>query len=178
MLISAVMEKPSVLYHASFKRDIEVFEPRNETVRDTDEGPQVFATPDKRLATAFMIPTNDTWANSGAFNGVPYLVVGDEEKFRNLDKGGAIYTLPSDTFNTDPTKGLGDMEWTSSEAVRPVAKEEYESALEAMLHIGVQVYFVDMATYRATQNAEDHGYSILKGLLSLNEHRNINPVSF
>lgn len=45
--------RPKILYHASPNRSINVFEPRREKVRDPEEGPVVFATPDKALASAF-----------------------------------------------------------------------------------------------------------------------------
>ncbi len=168
--------KPPYLYHASASRDITSFEPRSGSVRDSSEASRVFATPDKRLATVFLVSTDDSWANSGLFNGVPYLIVGDENRFRQADKGGAIYSLPNDTFSSDPNKGLGDYEWTSDKEVLPISNEEYDSALEAMLESGVQVYFTDMETYQAFQNAEDHGLSILRNLMSENKKRDINLV--
>ena len=137
------MEKPSALYHGSSNREIARFEPRSEKVRDPQEGPKVFATSDKRMASAFIVGADDSWANSGMHNGVPYLVISDRQRFEQLDQGGAIYHLPPDTFETDPNKGLGTVEWTSSESVEPFHKEEHQSALEAMLEQGVQVYFVD-----------------------------------
>ncbi len=172
------MEKPITLYHGSSNREIKRFEPRSEKVRDPKEGPKVFATSDRRMASVFMVGADDSWANSGTHNGVPYLVISDRERFEKLDKGGAIYHLPSDTFESDPYKGLGSIEWTSSEPVEPFHKEEHRSALEAMLEHGVQVYFVDPDTYEQTQTAPDHGFSILKSAISENQRRDINPIPF
>ena len=172
------MEKPSVLYHGSSNKEIERFDPSAKKVRDEAEGPKIFATPDKRMASVFIVGVDDSWGNSGQHNGVPYMIISDRERFTALDQGGAIYHLPNDTFTTDPNKGLGELEWASSEPVRPTHKEEHESALEAMLNHGVQVYFVDKATYDAIQSAPDHGLSILKTTTSENQRQNINPSEF
>lgn len=170
------MEKPTTLYHGSSNKEIERLEPSSKKVRDRAEGPKVFATPDKRMASVFMIGVDDSWGNSGQHNGTPFMVISDRERFESLDKGGAIYHLPGDTFTSDPEKGLGDLEWASSESVQPVHREDHESALEAMLNHGVQVYFVDKDTYHSFQTDHDHGLSILRTTESENQRRNINPV--
>ncbi len=168
------MEKPEKLYHASADRTIERFEPRADSVRDRAEGPQVFAAPDKATASMFIVPTDDRWVRKGAFDGVPYMVISDKQKFTELDKGGAIYHLPNGTFQTNPNKGMGSLEWTSAEPVEPLAKEEYESGLETMLENGVQVYFVDAGTFAAITGSRDHGLSLLQASESENQRRGIN----
>lgn len=171
------MKKPEYLYHASPNKNIDVFEPRAETVRDPNEGPVVFATTSEAKASKFLVPTNDNWSESGAFNQVNYIVISDEERFRNLDKGGSIYTIPSDTFYQDPKIRGGSSEWVSKEPVKPVAKEDFESGLDTMIEFGVQVYFVDKKTFEKIQNSEDHGYEILKKLDSENKKRNMNIIN-
>ena len=172
------MEKPSVLYHGSSNKEIERVEPSAKKVRDGAEGPKIFATPDKRMASVFIVGVDDSWENSGQHNGVPYMVISDRERFSALDHGGTIYHLPSDSFTSDSEKGLGELEWASNEPVQPTHKEEHELALEAMLNHGVQVYFVDKATYDAFRSAPDHGLSILRTTTSENQRQNINPVEF
>lgn len=168
------MIRPAVLYHASENKNIEIFEPKAETVRDPEEGPVIFATPDKILASIFIVPTNDSWAQSGLFNGIHYFVCSDREKFKKLDKGGAIYTLLSDTFEYNPSKGLREKEWVSKLSVKPIDKEEFKSGLEAMLNFGVQVFFVDKETFKVIEEADDHGLKILSDLRSVNQERNLN----
>lgn len=164
-------EKPAVFYHASTNKDIQEVEPRRRSYRDSNEGPVVFAAPDKALASIFLLPAR----YSGKFNGIPYAVITDpREDFLNKDKGGRIYTLPGDTFGNDPAKGLGTEEWTSKERIKPTESVEYESALDAALEQGVQVYFVDEATNQAIKESNDHGLSILEGIKSENQRRNIN----
>lgn len=171
------MEKPSHLYHGSSNREITRFEPRALKVRDASEGPAVFATSDKRMATVFMIGVDDSWGNSGMHNGVPYMIISDRKRFEDLDQGGAIYHLPGETFDSDPSKGLGEVEWTSPEVVKPAHREDHKSALEAMLNHGVQVYFVDRETYEAYRAAPDQSLPLLRSLESENQKQGVNPVA-
>ena len=166
---AAELKKPAVLYHASSNTEIEEFEPRAESVRDKDEGPMVFASPDRAFATCFLVPTDDSWAKIGRFGepgkkGPWHVVVSDRDRFEELDHGGAIYTLPSESFSTDPTKGVGTTEWTSPVAVKPIAKEVMQSGLQAMLEAGVQVYFVDRETFERIKQSDDHGKEVIDGL--------------
>lgn len=157
-------EKPPVLYHASKSADIDVFEPRIGKRRDELEGAQVFATPSKAVATMFLVETDRSWVDSGAMDSTPFIVISDKERFSQLDTGGYIYSLPSDSFDTDLEKGLRELEYTSTEPVTPNQKEFVPSALQAMIENGVSVYFVDKETWQAMQDSDDDGESILKSL--------------
>ena len=86
-------EKPSVLYHAS-RNGIGIFEPRTDTARDENEGPKVFATPSRAMTSIFLVDCDDSWVSSGAMNDVPYIIISDEERYKSLDKGGTVYSLP------------------------------------------------------------------------------------
>lgn len=166
-------EKPPFLYHGSPHGQIDEFEPRQKSVRDPNEGPRIFATPELSLATIFM--SEQKISESGKFDDIPYaVIVGSKEAFIAKDKGGHVYVLPSDKFKTDPDKGLGENEWTSEERVKPIKKLEFKSTLDAMLENGVQVYFVDEGTNRKIKKSADHGLSILSNLKSENELRGIN----
>lgn len=154
-------EKPKVLYHASSNRGIEVFEPRIGKRRDENEGAQVFATPSKAMATIFLVETDDGWTKSGSMDGTPYIIISDKERFESLDNGGTIYSLPSDSFETDLEKGLQELEYTSRESVVPTDGESFDSALEAMLENGAKIYFVDQETFQKIQDSNDHGESIM-----------------
>lgn len=160
---------PPVFYHASTNGDIQVFTPRAERVRDASEGPQVFATPSKALATVFIVKTDDSWANSGTISGVPYMIISDRERFETLDIGGYIYELPPETFTNDATKGLGHLEGTSAVPVVPTGKEYFKSGLDAMLDAGVQVYFLDKETYLWFKNDPSHMAENLNQLTSENQ---------
>jgi len=169
-------EKPSFLYHGSRHKDIEELEPRDESVRDLNEGPVVFATQELALATIFMVREV---VESGRFNDIPYaVIIGSRESFVENDKGGHIYILPVDTFGSDSKKGLGGYEWTSREKVKPSQKIEYSSRLDAMIENGVQVYFVDEVTCQKIKISKDDVLSILQNMESENQKRGINFRSF
>lgn len=167
------MNKPSILYHASPNKNIDVFEPRDEHVRDIDEGPVVFATPHKDLASCFLFENDDSWVSISRFNGVQVIIISDRERFEREDYGGVIYELPSDTFVHEIRGGAKD-EWTSRVSVKSNNKTEYKSALEAMLELGVQVYFVDKSIFGKIKDSKDNGMAILRTLDSENKLKNIN----
>lgn len=172
------MKKPKYLYHASSNKNIKVFEPKADSVRHPDEGPVVFATTSEKNASKFIVPCNDSWSNLGRFNGVNYALYCDKAKFIKEDKGGAIYTFSSDNFYHETKFGGTSDEWVSKSSVTPVSKRIYESGLEAMLSLGVQVYFVDKKVFENIKNSNDHGYSIVSNLQSENMRKNINVEKF
>lgn len=171
---SQEQKKPQFLYHASPNTKITTFEPRAQSVRDETEGPKVFATPDHAYATMHMVPVDDSWTQITTFDGVHYIVISDEQRFHDLDKGGAIYSLPSTAFENDPQKSETGREWTSKTAVSPTNKDAYQSGLEAMIANGVRVYFVDRPMFEKIQTAQNCGYDILQTLESENQKREKN----
>lgn len=172
---SKQMGRPKVLYHASMNKNLKVIKPRALRTRDKSEGPVIFATPIKAIASIFLVPTNDTWTRSGLFGDVVYFICGDKQRFAKLDKGGAIYTIPSKNFGTNPNKGLGSKEWTGKQPVVPLRKEIFRSGENAMLSMGVQVFFVDKSTFKAIAISKDHGNKIIRSAVSQNRKLNINP---
>src|SRR5687767_10509331 len=124
------MKKPKFLYHGSPIRGLKVIEPRAISIRDHNEGPVVFATPDLVLASMFIVPVDDSFVNMGYVGETPIFHCGDKKRFLELDKGGAIYILSSEAFSFDSNKGMGDLEWTSTQAVVPIKEMVYDSALD------------------------------------------------
>jgi hypothetical protein len=171
--------KPRILYHGSNSKNLTELEPRAQGVRDESEGNVIFAALDPALASIFITRTYQD-GHSGKFcSACPYyFVYSDEEKFKKLDVGGAIYFLPIDSFYTMPNKGLGTNEWVSKSKVKPLFKIEFASSLQAMMHFGVQVFFVSSETFAQIKNSSDHGKSILLKLRSENEklEKNYFPV--
>lgn len=161
------------LYHASPNKHIEIFEPRNEHVRDINEGPVVFATPHKDLASCFLFKNDDSWVNISRFNDVQVIIISDSEKFVVEDQGGSIYELPVGTFLHE-IRGDAKDEWTSRVAVKPKDKIDYSSSLKAMLELGVQVYFVDKSIFEKINDSKDNGMAILRTQTSENQLRNKN----
>jgi hypothetical protein len=163
------VKKPDVLFHASWNTHIDRFEPRKDTVRDPLEGPVVFATPDKAYASCFLVPTDDSWVKIGRYTedgvtGSWKVVVSNEQRFRKLDRGGAIYHLPAESFSFHPQRNIGEIEWTSTDEVTPTGKEIFASGLGAMQENGVDVYFVDQQTFERIRASNDHGKSIIETL--------------
>lgn len=170
-------EKPPFLYHGSPHKGIEEFEPRISKGTGEEFGAMVYATPDLATASAFLAEVKKEWS-AGRFGDTFYVLIPfPREEFIKNDKGGHIYVLPSDTFESDPKRGLGEYEWASKTSVKPTKKIEYPSALDAMLENGVQVYFVDDNTYKQIKESNDHGFSILKNIESENQKRGTNIKS-
>jgi len=173
-------EKPPFLYHASQNRNIEEFTPRAEKVRDANEGPVVFATPDLALATTFLVRADDAWSQKGKINGITYIAIRGEKKFRQRDKGGSIYRLSSNSFDFDPHKGMGKDEWVSKNSVKPLEKTDVDSALEAMITNGVQVYFVEKKSFYNLVYAKsgEEILDVLESMQSENKKRGKNVFQF
>lgn len=134
------MTKPIFLYHGSANKNLTIIEPRVITVRDSNEGPVVFAASTKARASLFIVPSDDSWTNKSYINGVFYHVIADKNKYLENDKGGAIYTLDPDNFVSDE-KGK---EWVSKVSVKPIDKEIFNSGVEAMEKHGVKIVFCNM----------------------------------
>ena len=141
----------------------------------------MFASDDLASVTRFSVPADDSWTQISSFDGVHTMIISNEERFRLMDKGGAIYSLPSDNFSVEDKEQHPD-EWTSKKAIQPTEKIEFDSALDAMLDHKVQVYFTDKDTLTKIQMAEDHGQGILRTLKSENEKLGKNfvplPIDF
>jgi hypothetical protein len=168
-LLEKQFEKPDKLFRGTRKQGIEEFDPKNnKKFRDKNEGPVVFATPDKAFASMFLVPeADDSWTIKGRLNGNWYTVIADREMYEQLDKGGSIYEIDDlDDFYCDEQKGMGKCEWVNKEKIKPAKEEQFDSALDAMLRAGVQVYFVDKDTFLKIKNSDDYGMSILRKIKS------------
>lgn len=177
------IKKPEILYHASSRRDLKEIEARAEGVRDPNEGPVVFGTPDEAYASCFLVSdTKGSWINIGQWSSDPvkhgpwHFICSDRNRFEENDHGGTIYSMNPEGFTTDPAKGTGTAEWVSRDDVKPVNRKDYDSALEAMIDNGVQVFFTDPETMKKIRESEDRGYSITKNLVSENEKLNRNYI--
>lgn len=167
-------KKPKVLYLAAQTTGIKELMPMKGRSRDSNEGATIFSTPDKALASVFLVEGHDdSWMQIGYYSDIPYVVICmDREKFIKRDKGGTMYEVPSDTFDYNPNLGMGEKEWTSSTPVKPLREILYPSALDTMIKNGVNVYFVDKNTFDKINNADDNGFEILLSLVSENRRKN------
>lgn len=167
-------EKPKVLYVSAQTAEIKELIPMKGRSRDDKEGSVVFSTPDKALASVFLVEGhNDSWMQIGYYDDIPCVVICmDREEFIKKDRGGIMYEVPSETFDYNPNLGMGEKEWTSSKPVKPTKETKCPSALDAMIENGVNVYFVDQDTFNKINNADDNGFSLLLSLVSENRKRN------
>lgn len=156
------MEKPKKLYHASPDINVEEFEPRNNSPRYNGETNLVFATPHEALAAMFLAP-RDISIEIGIY-GHKYVIFieADEPTFIRKDKGGAIYTLPSQSFKTDTVHGMKEIEWYSEIPVNPLSKIVYKTSIEAMDKFGVKRYFVDSQTMKKIRKDPGDALNLVK----------------
>jgi hypothetical protein len=172
------MEKPPKLYHGSPNKNIELFEPRVSHGTGGADGKMVYASPDLAISSIFMAKVEGRWS-AGKFGNIPYaLITAPREQFIEDDNGGVIYVLPSDTFDTDPQRGLGNAEWASPVPVAPSEQIEYQSALDAMIENGIQVYFVTPEKHAELKELPDKGRAYLSSLESENQRRRVNIREF
>ena len=154
------------LYHASTNKGLALIEPQPTEVDGSYIGDYIFATANKAYAAMYLAPKGCPQLLS-VFRGKPYFIINDTpESFCKRDKGGAIYELPADSFSDSPQLELRETEQASMVSVCPVAKQTYETSLEALQELKVPLYFVNDGTFRSIQQADDHGWSIIQGLQS------------
>ena len=159
------MIRQKYFYHASPECDLKFIEPRKKTLpRNFSEGEVIFATDNLTFAAMFLVSHDDSWANGGAFNDVPYFVISDRERYLRSDKGGCIYLVLSKEFIE-----YNKREWFSKNKLDVKGSIRLSSGLMAMIMMGVQVYFTDRITYQKIRKASDHGLKILNSLTSENE---------
>ncbi|MES2215577.1 MAG: hypothetical protein V4485_06195 [Pseudomonadota bacterium] len=144
-----------VLYHGSPDANIKIFEPKEEHIRNNNEGAVVFATPSLRLASCYLFRWDDSWVHQSISwkdgNKADYqvtMVISDKERLEKEDHGGAIYILPIQGFSFDESSGLGVYEWTSKDAATPITHINFVSSLDAMQKLGVHVYFVEPSEFK------------------------------
>lgn len=158
------VEKPPVLYHGTIRNDIEEFNPRR-TPEMSDAGPMVYASPDFEIAAQSM--ANKFVSNGGILNERKFICIPmSREEFVSQDKGGTVYTFPSESFTPNTGKGLGgDKEWISETSVKPVEKIEFPSLLEKMIEQGTEVYFIKPEMVAEITKAQDGDPKELEALL-------------
>lgn len=156
------MQKPEYLYHASSCINISEFEPRNESPRYQGEVNLVFATPYLGVAAMFLVSRDIPTEISIYGDKYVVFINSSEADYSLKDKGGAIYILPTDTFETDSINGMGEIEWVSKVSVRPISKEIFETSMKAMDKYDVDRYFVSDATFQQIQADPAHALNLVK----------------
>ena len=148
----------SVLYHASPRQGLHVLKPYGVSKRDPDDPPRVYAARKEVVASMFMMrDMNDDWSKKGSWDRGKtwWAIIGDENRFRYIEKeGGSIYSVSEEGFFHDLI-GLGRNELYIMSDVQVVKEEQWESALDAMLHYGVNVLFVSKQVFLEIRRPDD-----------------------
>jgi hypothetical protein len=137
------------LYHASQHKNLVKITPQKTLSHDKYIGNFVFATANKIMAIMYLSPKGFATLMNPDDSNPDIVVCGTVEDFIKRDLGGAVYKLPSAHFTKTPQKGLSDYEMVSTHTVEPLGKTTYNSALEAMLHAGIEVRFTDAKTFKS-----------------------------
>lgn len=153
------------LFHGSTVKGLATIDPKNIRRRYAADPTQVYASPLKTLASIFLLEgINDSWCTIGGYgsNGACdyWVICGDEQRFREVErKGGSLYKLAAENFTFDQV-GLGEDEWHSTKPAKVRAEEEWNSALQAMLHYGVKVCFVSTEEFEIFRKIEDQNLTL------------------
>jgi len=161
-------KKPGKLYTSSQVGKIKKLIPQKGRHRNADEGNVIFATPDKALASIFLVKNNnDSWMEIGYFNDIPYTVINmDKKEFIENDCGGSMYEVASNKFRFEANLGMGDKEWISNDPITVLNEQNYPSALNAMIENNVYVFFVKNETFTKIKRSKDHGFKIMSKLVA------------
>ena len=172
--------KPRIVYHGSPIKNLSLIKPNQGHMRDENEGAVIFASPDMGFASIFMSQHDDSWTGIGYFGAEEhyYFVCKDKVRFMKEDNGGAIYALPSDGFVSRANIGMRGSEWTNNKPIKPLYKFDFSSTLEAMINLGIQVFFMDESVFEKFSNADyPEQREILASLQSENEKANRNRLN-
>jgi hypothetical protein len=149
------MDKPRILYHGSWNKDIDEFQPQ---VAQSDPEPRVYASHDYFTALLFL-PKYNGWMSVGEYEVLgrkSYYILFTENKksvYAN-DKGGAVYGLPSDSFVKNPEVNGGEWEWYSKVSVKPIQKDIYGSWIEEFTKRGIKIFFIEHDKFQDFQKLE------------------------
>lgn len=195
---SEVPSQPRVLFHGAGQK-LDFIEPKSLSTRSDNEGDVVFATSHLGYATlfTFSVPRTSKKINMsirlGSFDGGPLFVVCNNKKmWMKHDQGGYIHAVSSESFYVDlGFKGMtrkqwmsqaynsewgAILEWVSKEKVPVLYEFKIENTLNALLRLGVQMFFFDDETFKKYQSIKDEKEmrDFMRNAQSENEIQSIN----
>ena len=151
-----------VLYHTSTNKDLEVIEPQRTLSSNVYIGDYVFATSNHKLAAMYLV-ARGTPILLNIKTAMPHLIIcANPEEYRIRDRGGAIYTIPAESFHKTPQKGLEDSGLVSEVAITPISKKVYETSIEALREEGVEIYFVSKEQFDEIVNKKNEAEIIAR----------------
>lgn len=153
-----------MVYHASPRKNLSQLKPQRTFSHDEFIGDFLFATADQRLAAMYLVtkgyPTLMSTDDTPAY----VVICGNRDEYIKQDAGGAIYSLPADSFKLTPQLGLENYELVSRHAVTPAGKSQYKTSIHALHEVGVGVYFADKTDFDKFIKSKNKK-SLLKKLL-------------
>ena len=167
------MDKPEVLYRGSPRKDATLFIPKEKVGTGITKRLVVSSSANMAEATKFLVPVEQFPCLFGIFGEVQYFLCGNEGIFRKIDNGGAVYSLPGNTFYYD----FEARTWVSAVPVKPISHEVFSSGLNAMVDSGVQVYFLDPKILENCQESADRGLKLLRSHVSENMRLDRNIIN-
>jgi hypothetical protein len=141
--IQYISETRNVLLHGSNHKQIEVFEPRQQTLYDGQLTEAVFATKDGIWPVFYAILNKSKVINNFRNGSIRHVKSNRNYHFYSIDQAsdyqdcwlsGAIYFLPDKTFTGTTGRAISFNEWTSVVAVRPITKLEVDPSDFYYLH--------------------------------------------
>lgn len=168
---------PQFLYHASTVKGLKLLTPR---LTHKSPTPQLFAGNNPEWVIPFLIKGGNEWCRLGAFanaNGdiIRYVQVSNRDEYQKNDIGGAVYRLSGKDFSSN----LGTfpravpVEWVCSKPIVPLDSVEFDSAIKAMLELGVQLFYISQAQLDEHDKRPDEGWKKLLSIESENQKHNI-----
>ena len=196
---SEIPSHPRLFFHGSGEK-LDYLEPKSISTRNDNEGDVVFATSYLSYAVLFTLalPREGSVLSIRlrSFDHGPHIVLcNNKEAWLKYDTGGYVHVVSSDSFYVDlgflgTTRGewmsqsynpeWGSLaEWVSKEKVPVLHDFKIDNTLEALLSLGVQLFFVDEDTFKSYQQIKDDSSlrKFMKGLTSENEIRGIGHKS-
>lgn len=159
------LESVKYMYHGSSIKGLKILEPSMRSVRDSKEGPVVFAAPNFDTALPFILPKGRGF-NFGFWKDKSmYLVFSPKTTVNELKKmSGSIYTVSSEGFNCSRMIGLKELECINKNPVKVLKETKIPNLLTALVKSEIDIYFPDRSTWEEIKRSKDHGYSIIKKL--------------
>lgn len=121
---------------------MDVIKPQKTLSKDIYIGDYVFATSNKVLAAMYLTTRGVPTIMHYEYERPVIMIMASSEEYAKGDIGGAIYTVPAESFTNTPQAGLEDSEFVSSVEVMPISKKIYNSSIEAIKSMGITINFI------------------------------------
>lgn len=135
------------LYHASQQKNLKLLLPQPTKSNNKYIGDYLFATKNFNLALMYLTPKGIPILME-PYNDPNIVICSDVKSFKNLDNGGAIYSIHNKYFMQTPQKNLSSYEMVSTTAVKPLKLKIFDSVLDAFIIADIKVRFVNSNQFK------------------------------